>query len=139
MKRLLAACLCLGCWVRAGELPDVALTNGQWVCSEGTSLADGVATLEGDGKGYPRVALALPGAALAGKSVRFSAEVTTQGLQKGQDLVYASPKLKIIDTANKKVMSVNNFGIAERSGWTAVDVEVTVPAGRTDPVELELG
>jgi iduronate 2-sulfatase len=120
------------------ELPSVSLESGDWVCSEGTSIMGGVATLEGEPKRYPRVTLTLPASRVAGKRLRLSAEVKTSGLKSESPVVYASPKLKIAD-ADGKALGVNNFGTKDRSAWEELMVEAAIPKDWTSPIVLELG
>lgn len=123
----------------AAELPGVGLDTGQWICTEGASIADGVVTLQGDPQGYPRATLKLAGEELAGKSFRFSALVLTKDIVPGQKIVYASPKLKVIDETGKRVLAVNNFGAVAGPEWTLVGVDVTIPAGHAGPIVFEIG
>jgi len=123
----------------AAEIPSVSLEPGTWECTEGAVVEDGVATLTGAPERYCRVTLAIPGQSVAGKTVRLSAEVNVVGVKPAQQVVYASPKLKIIDSATKANLGVNNFGANERSGWEELAVEAQVPGGLATPIVLELG
>jgi len=123
----------------AAELPEVGLDTGQWVCSEGATVADGVVTLQGDPQGYPRASLKLAGEGLAGKSFRFSAWVLTKDIVPGQKIAYASPKLKVIDETGKRVLAVNNFGAADGPEWTLMTVDVTIPKDHDGPIVFEIG
>ncbi len=123
----------------AAELPDVSLGTAKWVCTEGARIEDGVAVLTGTPESYRRVILKLPGPAVAGRNLRLSAEVKTSGIKPGQKVVYASPKLKIIDDTTGRPLGVDNFGAAERPEWEELHVEAKVSANRQKPVVLELG
>ncbi len=139
MTHYLLLCVALAAAVGAADLPEIGLATAPWTCSPGVTLAAGEVSLQGDPLGYRRATLTLPAGACAGKTVRFSAKVLTQGIAPAREIAYASPKLKIINQATSAVMGVNNFGAQERSEWTPIVVEVTVPAGHADPVTLEIG
>lgn len=123
----------------AVELEEVGLDTGEWTCSEGVTIAEGIVSLQGAPEGYPRATLTLPGDELAGKSFRFSALALTKDIVPGQDIAYASPKLKIIDEAGKRVLAVNNFGSVGDGEWTRVSVDVTIPKDHAGPVVFEIG
>ena len=139
MTRYLLFWVALSAAVGAADLPDVSLATAPWTCSAGAVIAAGEVSLQGDPLGYRRATLTLPADVGAGRTLRFSAKVLTQGVTQAKEIVYASPKLKIINATTNAVMGVNNFGVQERSEWTPVVVEVTVAAGHTDPVTLEIG
>ena len=139
MTRLIILASFSGIVALSASLPLVSLGSAKWTCSEGTAIENGVATLTGEAKEYRRVFLPLPASAVAGKTLRFSAEVKTQGMKPGQQVVYASPKLKIADGAKGSAMMVNNFGTKDQPEWNEITAEVTVPRDREQPVVLELG
>jgi len=132
---LVAAFLCVG----ANPLPSLSLREAKWQGSEGVAIGEGVATIEGDPAGYNRAALEVDGRLIAGKSIRFLAKVKTSGMKQGKDIVYASPKLKIIDPAASRVMAVNNFGTEDRPEWREEYVNLQVPRDQKGPVVFELG
>ena len=139
MTRSLLVILALALASAAADLPDISLATAAWTPTAGVTIEAGVASLSGDPAAYRRATLTLPGEGLAGRTIRFSAQVLTQGLAQGKDIAYASPKLKVINAATQAVMAVNNFGVQEHPAWTPVAVEVTVPKGHTAPVILEIG
>jgi hypothetical protein len=138
-SRLAAGFLLVAAALSAAELPEVGLDSGKWVCTDGAGIAEGIVTLQGDPKGYPRATLKLAGEELAGKSFRFSAMVLTKDIVPGQQIAYASPKLKVIDETGKKVLSVNNFGALEGGEWTLIGVDVTIPKDHAGPIVFEIG
>ncbi len=119
-------------------LPDVSLESGRWVCSEGCSVNQGVATLQGAPKRYARVTLSVPAQQVAGKQLQLSAEIQTSDMKPDAPVVYASPKLKITNDS-RAALGVNNFGAKDRTEWTEMMVQAAVPADSTAPVVLELG
>lgn len=131
----LVLCLAAG----AADLPSVSLDAATWSCTDGASISAGVVSLQGAPKGYVRATLVLPGNVVAGKTIRFSAQVMTQDLKQGRAITYASPKLKVIGQKGKAAMAVNNFGCEEHAEWTPMDVQVTVPEDQEGPVTLEIG
>ena len=138
--RRIAFLLALGCVssLAAANLPSVSLESGDWSCSEGTAVEAGAATLEGTPKGYARVVLKLPAEQVAGKDLRFSAEVKTSDLKPGLPVAYASPKLKITN-GGRAALGVNNFGTEDRPEWDPQMVEAAIPKDQKAPVVLELG
>lgn len=139
MMRQLIPCLFIAMAAWGADLPSVSLDSAGWTCTDGATIRDGIATLKGDPEGYVRVFLELPASVFAGKTIRFSAQVMTEDVKKGKELVYASPKLKVVDEKGRSVKAVNNFGTQERSEWTLVDVDVTAPADHENPLTLEIG
>ena len=140
MTRIMLLSCLTGMMATAGQaLPDVSLASTRWKCTAGASVEAGVAQLTGRPDGYTRVTMTLPGALLADKTFDVSAQVKTHAIQPGQDLVYASPKLKMIHSPSRKVLAVNNFGHKEHGEWTPVHLQITFSQALRGPVELELG
>ena len=135
----IAVLLVLGCSpLLAADLPDVSLESGKWVCSEGATVENGVATLNGTPKGYARVTLKLPAEIVAGKRLRLSAEVKTSDLKPASSVSYASPKLKIAND-NGVAIRASNFGAKDRPQWDLQMVEAEIPQDQKMKVVLELG
>jgi hypothetical protein len=139
MIRVIALSLLLAAVASAADLPSVSLDSGQWACTDGAVIENGVVTLTGDPKGYVRATFLMPAEAIAGKTLRFAAQVSTADLKQGREITYASPKLKVVDQKGKSVKAVYNFGTDDRPDWTPLDLYVTVPEDQGDPLVFEIG
>ena len=139
MIRHLLHSIALAAVAAAADLPDLSLATASWTSTPGVQIEAGVVSLQGDPAGYRRATLTLPATVFAGRTLRFSAQVLTQGVSQAKDIAYASPKLKVINQATNAVLAVNNFGTQERPEWTSVAVEITAPKELATQVTLEIG
>ena len=139
VSTMLVFLLALSFPMSANVLPSLSLNDGPWQSSEGVTITEGVATIKGSPVGYNRAILEIDGKRLAGKSIRFLAQVKTSDMKQGKDIPYASPKLKIIDPKGARVMAVNNFGTENRSEWQEEYVNLQIPKDHEDPIVFELG